>query len=134
VTASLAQQLGDLWRNGPNAAPGISPNTPDRTPVLLTNVPLTPDTNWIYIRPTANGWVNVTLPGHYFYSGTVTNTVTYGNGVATMTSVGTGNTNRWFQNDFLGSAFFSASQGEAEMALFYGGPRVRVGFAGSCNQ
>lgn len=132
LTATQAAQLLDLWRNGPNAAPGILPNTPDFTPVLLANLPYTPNTNWIYIQPINNGWINVTLPGHYFYSGTVTNTMNFANGTATLNSTGTGNTSRWVQNDALGAVFFKASQLEAIYALS-GLPRVRVGAAGSCN-
>jgi RHS repeat-associated protein len=126
------QRLQDLWRNGPNPAPGIAPNTPDFTPTLLARVPFTPDANWIYIAPLSNGWENVTLPGHYFYSGVVINTVTTADGYTTLTSIGTGNTSRWFQNDFFGSAFFQSSQMEA-VAAFYGVPRHRIGFEGSCN-
>jgi RHS repeat-associated protein len=137
VSATQAQQIEDLWRNGPNAAPGIAPNTPDLTPTLLANIPFTPNANWIYIQPINNGWKNVTLPGHYFSDGTVTNTVTYSNGSVTLTSVGTGNTLRWFQNDALGLAFFKQSQVEALNAALLGTPRIRVGgllaSAGSCN-
>jgi RHS repeat-associated protein len=132
LSPALTQRLADLWRNGPNAAPGIAPNTPDFTPTLLTNLPSTPDTNWIYIRPISGGWVNVTLPGHYFYAGTVTNAVTRANGVTTLLTTGTGNTLRWLQNDTLGATFFKLSQLEAIAALL-GAPRVRIGTPGTCN-
>jgi RHS repeat-associated protein len=134
LSADQQQQLLDLWRNGPNAAPGIAPNTPDNTNVLLANLPGTPNTNWIYLTPVSSGlgWVNVTQPGHYFYSGTVTNTVQTLGPVTYLSTVGTGDTSRWLQNDVFGSAFFQASQAEAIAAL-YGAPRVRIGSAGGCN-
>lgn len=132
LSPALTQRLADLWRNGPNAAPGIAPNTPYFTPTLLTNLPSTPDTNWIYIRPISGGWVNVTLPGHYFYAGTVTNAVTTANGVTTLLTTGTGNTLRWLQNDTLGATFFKLPQLEAVAALL-GAPRVRIGTPGTCN-
>jgi hypothetical protein len=103
--------------------------------VLLSKVPFTSDSNWIYIRPLASGegWVNVTMPGHYFYSGTVTNTVTSANGVTVLTTVGVGNTDRWFQNDTLGYLFFQASQNEAINAFLLHSPRRRIGSEGTCN-
>jgi RHS repeat-associated protein len=133
LSAAKQKQLLDLWRNGPNAAPGIAPNTPDYTNVLLANVPGTPNTNWIYLQPVASGlgWINVTQPGHYFYSGTVTNTVQTWHGITYLSTVGTGNTSRWFQNDVLGDAFFQLSQFEA-IAAFYGASRTRIGSTASC--
>jgi RHS repeat-associated protein len=136
MTPAQRQALFNGWRNGLNAAPGIAPNTPDATPVLLANVPFTPDTNWIYLRtnPSNLTWTNVTLPGHYFYPGTVVNSVvTDAAGFTWLVTTGTGATGRWFQNDVLGSAFFKLSQGEAITRFYGGGPMVRMGSAGSCN-
>ena len=133
LTKEQAAQLENLWRNGPNAGPGISSGQLDYQEALLATTPWAPDANWVYIRPTNNGWVNVTSPGHLFYPGTVTNTVTWNNGVTTMSTVGVGVTPHYLQNIALGTAFFKASQLEALWALL-GGPRIQIGSAGSCNK
>ncbi len=134
LSSSQQQALFNAWRNGPNAAPGIAPNTPDFTPVLLANVPGTPDVNWIYLTTNvANlSWTNVTLPGHYFYPGTVTNAVVTPGNETYLVTVGTGATPRWLQNDVLGSLFCKPSQLET-LARFNGSSAVRIGSAGSCN-
>jgi hypothetical protein len=135
LSQSQQQALFNAWRNGPNAAPGIGANVPDFTPTLLANLPGTNDANWIYIRTNPSGltWTNVTLPGHYFYPGTVVNSVvTDSNGFTWLSSTGTGSAAAWLQNDILGSAFFKASQWEA-INRYYGSGAQRIGPAGSCN-
>lgn len=123
----------ETWRHGPNATPGIGPNTPNLTPVLLAHLPFTPDSNWIYIQPLPPGqlgWVNVTLPDTpesllLFWDCDKNEVITASSGTYLLT-LGTGNTPRWFRNDGLGTAFSQASQLEA-IAAFYGAPRSVLG-------
>lgn len=130
------QSVYDLWRYGVNAAPGIDAHAPNGTPLLLANLPLTPDANWIYIVPsrTSLSWSNVTLPGHIFYPGTVVNSVeTDQSGITWLVSRGEGTTPNAWLNETLGSAFFLLAQADAVLRYRGFAGLGRIGSKGTCN-
>jgi hypothetical protein len=129
LSRAQEQALFDRWRKGANAAPGIVPDAPDDQPLLLSRLPGTPDTNWIYIYTDEQAlrYTNVTLPGHYFHPGTVVNSVVRRGRLTYLRTVGTGTTSRSLRNEILGSLFFKRSQ---ELAVT--GLPMRLGLSSSC--